>query len=159
VDALNATGSPRGPGAGTWILIGLQVTFSTFLLVAAALFGATFSRLLARPLGFSPDGVLALRIESPRQPPPALWAVVVTQTREVAGVESAALAAWTPLSDNRWRGEARVPGSAGRGGSVHLIDVGPAYFETLRIAMLDGRDFAPGERDVAVVNEAFARSF
>jgi len=159
VEALKATGSPRGAGAATWILIGLQVAFSTFLLVAAALFGTTFSRLVSRPLGFSDEGVLLMSVESGREQPPATWDAVVAQVRQVSGVNAASIAAWAPLSGNRWHGDARAPGNAERVGPVNIVTVGRSYFDTLRIAVLDGRDFAVGERDVAVVNQAFARSF
>jgi len=158
VDALKATGAARGPGPGTWALIGLQVTLSTFLLVAAALFGTTFNRLLSRPLGFSPNGVLLVTLESAHEQPSASWDEVGRRVRQMSGVESAAVASWAPLSGNRWRGEVRTPGTTARAAPVHLVDVGPSYFDALRIAMLDGRDFAPGERGVAIVNQAFARS-
>jgi predicted permease len=158
VAALKTAGSGAGPGAGTWTLIGLQVAFSTFLLVAAALFAATFGHLLTRPLGFSAQGVLLLNVEAPRAQPAAFWTAAARQMRQVAGVESAAIASWTPLSGNRWHGEMQVPGAVDRAAEVNFVDIGPSYFDAMGIGMVDGRDFAAGDAGVVIVNEAFARA-
>ena len=159
VEALKTGGALGRTGTATWLLIGLQVAFSTFLLMAAALFSTTFARLLTRPLGFSSQGVLLLSVDASREQPAATWTDAAWQLRQVEGVESAAVAAWAPLSGNRWHGEFHVPGATDRVAQANLVDVGPSYFDAMRIAMVDGRDFTAGEQDVAIVNEAFARVF
>lgn len=159
IDALKAKGVARGPAAGTWVLIGVQVTFSTFLLVAASLFATTFGHLLSRPLGFAANDVLLLTVEATGEQAARMWNLAAGQLRQVAGVESASVAGWAPLSGNRWRGAIHLPGSVDRMAPVNMIDVGPSYFDTLRMAMLDGHDFVDGEQDVVIVNEAFAKLF
>jgi predicted permease len=159
VGTLKAANARRTTNAGTWLLIGVQVALSVFLLVAAALFGGTLDRLLARPLGFAPERVLLVSAETPSNVPASVWIDAARQLRAIGGVDSAAVAGWAPLSGNRWRGQVRVPGVIERAGSANLVDVGPSYFEALRIAMRNGRDFAPGESAIAIVNEAFARAY
>ena len=158
VEALKATGSASGPGAGTLTLIGLQVALATFLLVAGALFAGTFGHLMTRELGFSFERVLLLVVEATGEQSAATWSGVARQVRQVAGVDSATVAGWAPLSGNRWHGEFRAPGVSDRVAEANVLDVAPSYFDALRIGLLYGRDFAAGERDVAIVNEAFARA-
>src|SRR5207245_1776148 len=82
-------------------------------------------------------------------------------------VESAALASVLPLGHRYIPTgtvdvEGEVPFSSdGRLASVLMVSKG--YFETLRIPLLEGRDFVDrdvaGRPNVAVVDEAFARRF
>src|SRR5262249_13107912 len=85
VEALK-TGSAPGQGAGTRMLIGLQVALSTFLLVAAALFAGTFGHLMTRELGFSGARVLLLAVEASGEQSAATWGDVSRQVRQIAGV-------------------------------------------------------------------------
>lgn len=78
------------------------------------------------------------------------------------GVVSAAQVALAPVSGSGWNEQVRL--SAGEAGKSSMFNaVGPAYFRTLDIGFLAGRDF--DERDsrtapkVAIVNQAFARQF
>ncbi len=85
---------------------------------------------------------------------------------QLPGVKSASLAFLAPLSYAHTNAQVSVPGYVPQPGESLLIQhniVGPRYFETLGIAMLDGR--AIDERDdekseaVMVVNETMARRF
>ncbi len=81
------------------------------------------------------------------------------------GVESCSLAMMAPGRGVMYRtafggsGEA----AAGRAPLVRVDWVGPGYFRTMGMAMVRGRDLAasdtPGSPEVAVVNEALARSW
>lgn len=65
----------------------------------------------------------------------------------------------------------RAPGQAGDVTAAYALDVSPGFFETMRIAMVDGRDFRPGDvpprmndqkqpmPGAGIVNEAFARHY
>ena len=153
-------------------LVAAQIAFCVFVLFVASLFVATFDRLSARPLGFSSDRLLVVKIENrgPAQPP-AVWASVTEHLRQTPGVSSAAFAGWAPLSGNRWSGYAGVPGRPVENVLTYMLDVVPGYFETMGTAIISGRDFRPGDLPpradpqgrpmggVGIVNEAFARQY
>src|SRR5260370_20357003 len=97
--------------------------------------------------------------------------LVAVKFRQARGVQFVLLAGWPLLSRNRWTVDVRVPGHAIEARSPYFLDVSPGFFETMRIGLIDGRDFR--RRDVpprlkgstqplpgaGIVNEAFARTF
>ena len=160
-------------------LIGAQMAFCLFVVFTAGLFASTVRNLSNRPLGFEPDHLLLLEINlsglsSPgaagRQPP-QVWAGVGERIRTMPGVEAVAFAGWVPLSENRWRAPVFAPGNLPDEDSApYFLAVSPAYFDTMRIGLVAGRDFrisdTPPTRDdqqpvpgVGIVNEAFARAY
>ena len=168
---LKSGAAPRSPRRLTHALIGAQIAFCVFLLFAAGLFAATFQRLMNRPLGFAHESLLIVHTESRARQSPDVWLHVADQLRLLPGVDSVALAGWAPLTGNRWRSSVRVPGRLMQPGTVHVVDVSAAYFDTMRIDLVDGRDFRTGdapprtdEREqphagVGIVNESFARMY
>jgi putative ABC transport system permease protein len=153
-------------------LIGVQTAFSVFVLFITGLFVATFDNLSDQPLGFSQERLLALETQ-PRGNTlyQANWLQVAEQIRSVPGVESAAVAAWAPLTGNGWSQDVRVENRAPENRPPYFLDVSPAYFGTMRIPMIGGRDFRPGDEQpivnerlearpgVGIVNQAFARVY
>jgi hypothetical protein len=107
------------------------------------------------------------------------------RVRRVPGTRAASLANITPLAGSRWNTGIAVEGYQRRADEKPYVDfnaVSPAYFETLSIPILAGRDFraednppysadpqpnpAPNEVEklgppapVAIVNEAFAKHY
>ena len=96
---------------------------------------------------------------------------VADRLRETPGVQCVSLAGWPLLSRNRWTVDVRVPGHAVEARSPYFLDVSPGFFETMRIGLIDGRDFRPGDvpprlkgstqplPGAGIVNEAFARTY
>jgi predicted permease len=91
---------------------------------------------------------------------------VLDRARAVPGVRSAALATSRPLGGAllatiQAEGQESDPNQ--RGTLTTTSTVTPAYFETMRIPLIDGRGFTPfdrqGSKHVAVVTEAMARHF
>ena len=164
-------GNPHAPRRLGNVLIGAQMAFCMFLLVAGGLFVVTLQRLLDQPLGFSDRNLLVVQAEMRTTQPPAVWTQVASGLREYPGVQSAAVAGWVPLSGNRWRSAVRTEGDGFGPNSPHFVSVSPGYFETMAIGMVQGRDFmpedaAPGTDDrkqpvagVGIVNEAFAKAY
>ena len=160
-------------------LIGAQMAFCLFVIFIAVLFTSTLRNLSNRPLGFDPDHLLLLEVnlsgtQSPTsagKQPPQVWADVGEQIRTSPGVEAIAFAGWVPLSANRWRAQVLAPGRLpDPDNSPYFLAVSPAYFDTMRIGLVAGRDFRIGDtpptRDeqqpvagVGIVNEAFARAY
>jgi hypothetical protein len=83
----------------------------------------------------------------------------------VIGVTSAAVPAFTGEVYDPRALNLRVEGAGGAAepATVSFNIVGPAFFETLGIPLLAGREFAatdtPGSPPVAIVNERFARRY
>jgi putative ABC transport system permease protein len=89
---------------------------------------------------------------------------IVTETGQLAGVESAAAVSILPLSHNDSSSALEIEGhprpvEQRLQGSTR--EVSPGYFSTLRIPLLSGRDFTaadrPGALKVVAVNETMAR--
>jgi putative ABC transport system permease protein len=150
-------------------LVAMQVAFCVLVLFVAGLFVVTFDRLSNRPLGYSPQHVVAVHVGRPPTKQPAqIWRQV---SGRLPGVESVAFAGWTLMSGNHWTVTVHISGRPEQGLSPYCLDVSPGFFETMRIGLIDGRDFrdddqAPGTKGqaepapgVGIVNEAFARTY
>jgi predicted permease len=155
----------------TRTLVGAQMTFCVFVLFVAGLFMATFSNLTNRPLGFDYERVLLVDAQTTQgERSIAVWSDLVTRLGAVPGVESVALTNWVPLSQNRWTSVVRVPGRPDAQNPALVFSVSPAYFETMRVGIVAGRDFRTNDvaprsdqnkqliPGVGIVNEAFARA-
>jgi len=152
-------------------LLAAQTGFCVLVLYVAGLFVTTFDRLSNRPLGFSYQRVLVMDAAASKEQPAHIWMQVADQLRETPGVQSVSLAGWPLLSRNRWTCDVRVPGHAVEARSPYFLNVSPGFFETMRIGLISGRDFRPGDvpprvegtgqpvAGVGIVNEAFARTY
>jgi predicted permease len=152
-------------------LVIVQVAVSLVLLVGAGLFvrsliGAQaidpgFERERAAIMTVAPElaGYDQTRAEN-------LYSDLLDRARVIPGVEAAALATHLPLGLTFNMNALYVEGAETTPDDAPSIDmtvVGPGYFETLGIPLLQGRDF--GDQDdaltplVVIVNEAAARRF
>jgi predicted permease len=166
--ALKGTGEGGSHRRLTGTVVTLQMAFSVFVLSVAVLFGATFTRLVNRPTGYSDENVVLLDAQVRAKTGTAAdWARVLDDLRAVPGVASAAAAGWVPLSDSRWRGSVRTdPG--GQNVETHFLQVSPGYFDTEGIGLVDGREFERGDvppsdqvngpQGSLIVNEALAKA-
>jgi putative ABC transport system permease protein len=172
LSALKSGSIGRGQRRIMHALVAAQMGFCVFVLVVAALFVATFGRLVNQPLGFSHDHVLLIDAQVPgKSLATAAWSDIIDQLRQAPGVEAASGAGWAFLSDNRWSGMVLVPGRPPETRSPYFLEVFPRFFDTMRIRMIHGRDFQSGDRapkieehdqpvaGVGIVNEAFARVY
>jgi predicted permease len=152
-------GEDRGRRRLMSVLVVAQVAFCFLVHFTAGLFVATFDRLSHQPLGFDPAGVLTL--ETSARGDKATWAAwneVMEAVKARPGVESAALADWALLSGNISVGGAIVNGEQ-LAPPPYYLSVSPGWFAAMRLPLLAGREFRPGERfpEAAIVNESFAR--
>jgi putative ABC transport system permease protein len=171
VHALRGGDESRAARRPMKLLLSAQVAFCVTVLFVASLFLATFHRLSTRPLGFSPDNVLAVDVFAQGQLPPQAWFQAADELRSAPGVLSAAFAGWPLLSGNRWTGDVRLPGQAPEAQGPYMLNVSPNYFATMGISLIAGRDFHPSDKPphldatgqpvagAGIVNEAFARAF
>ena len=152
------------------VLIVAEVTLAFLLVFGAGLFLSTHARLQQVQLGFEPRGVLTMRIA------PASGALsdpekllrfqrqLLQKTKEVAGVERAALASSLPLlsamSVNFASAKGQRPANGEEPWSL-VRAVSPDYFRVMGISLLTGRAFTEQDSKsaprVAIVNENLAR--
>src|SRR5207247_11012099 len=87
---------------------------------------------------------------------------VVDRVRQVPGVESASLSEWAHFRGWAQGSNVQIPG--GPNANSYQLPVSPGFFETIRIRVLDGREFEARDLEanapaVVVVNEMFAKRF
>jgi predicted permease len=153
------------------ILVVAQVALSILLLVGAGLFVRTLWKLKALDPGFTRDRIVLLSLD------PSLNGYGENETRQfyqrlverlesLPGIRSASLARVSPLTGGGMRRTTSIKGYqpvANEDMNMNLNFVGPRYFETMGIPLLQGREFSPRDSQaaprVAVINETMARRF
>ena len=160
-DAIRSGGSlsPR-VGAARRVLVSMQVPLSALLLITSLWFAATLAALSAAPLGFQPEGVLAVSVQG--KPPdfasgPEYFDELLRRLRILPGVKRAGLANQLPMQFAIYgeMGEASLPGGTTVAAEPHCVF--PGYFATLGAPLFEGRDFQPREERATVINEQLRR--
>ena len=168
------SGSPRehalAGGMGLRRLMVLaQVGLSAALLCGCALLTRSLVGLMSVDPGFDTKNISAFTLTPAgkaydAERTHALAVSLQEGARNLPGVIAASLATGLPLaggSGGTWMtGDGAEPSSAAAE-PVDIVEVGPAYFETLRLPVAAGREFTPADRTgapkVAVINESLAR--
>ena len=170
---LNVRGSSadaRAHSTRKLIVIG-ELALTAVLLISAGLLVRSFGRLLDVPAGFKPEHVLSARISLP----PGHYSDLQSRRRMVervierlgnsAGVSSAAVISRLPLQPGRSTRSVQLQGRAEQGGDISpdYLVISPAYFRTMGIRILRGREFTERDdaasRPVVIVNETMARAY
>ena len=152
------------------LLVAGQVAVSMLLLVAALLFVRSLGTALTVNPGFDIDPVLAARLSfvEGRQGSADHQAVedIVARIRAIPGVASAAFAEGVPLTIAAGSRTGMDMNVDGRDGPVRVEyssnQVGPDYFKTMGIRVVQGRDFTDADRrgtSTIIINEEFARRY
>jgi putative ABC transport system permease protein len=147
-------------------LIVSEIALSLVLLGGAGLMIRSFIRLLQTDLGFRPDHVAIVRIDPVMRDEKQLIAFldrVTDAVRAIPGIEAAGITDAVPLDRDRSWGAA-LPGQTGAPGQfipAFVRVVGPGYFSTLRVPVLEGRAFdnrdALNSPKTVIINETMAR--
>jgi predicted permease len=146
------------------ILVASQIALSLLMLVAAGLFVRTLSNLQSVELGFSRDNLLLFQLnarQAGRRDPEivSFYGDLQKQFRAIPGVRNVSLS-HRPLIRAGTSLPISISGAPVK--DSRLLFVGPAFFATMQIPMLLGRDIgdqdAPGSPAVAVVSESFAKA-
>jgi predicted permease len=142
-------------------LIASQAAFCFVVLFVAGLFVTTFDRLSHQSTGFSSERLLTVDTIARRPQAPVLWDQVAEHLRATPGVEKVALAGWPLLSGNGWNGFVLIDGVPASDVLGYFLAVSPGWLATMKIPLIDGRDFRAGDTfpGVAIVNEAFAKAY
>jgi macrolide transport system ATP-binding/permease protein len=149
----------------TQALVVTQIVMSLLLLVATGLFVRTLANLQSIPLGFNRENVLLFDVNAPQAGLPGVQAVafygeVRRRLGEMPGVRSVTLSHASLVRAGRGH-PISVNGVAAR--NARVLVTGPAFFTTMQIPLLRGREIDERDRQgalpVAVVSDLFARTF
>lgn len=144
-----------------------QVAVSLVLLVTASLFLRSLRHMSKMETGFDTEHTLTVQVNPSGSGSSAATGystdAVVERLAALPGVRSASSAAIMPLSFNGAYGPVRVEGREHEPIRADLNTVGARFFETMGIAIREGREFLATDwassPSVAVVNETFARRY
>ncbi len=170
----DTVGSIAGTGGSLFLRKGLviaQVALSFLLLFGAGLFVRSLQNLKTTDTGVALDNLVTFQLA------PALsgytneravlfYSQLLERLRSTPGIKSAALAGVSILSGDEWDSSTSVEGHQAADGEdmqAFMNALSPGYFETMKIPILEGRDFAPMDikenSRVAIVNKKFADHF
>jgi predicted permease len=163
------SGSPRLRTA----LIAAQVGTALMLLIVAGLFVRSLENVQHADLGFDPNHLLNATIDTheagyDENQTRDFQKLLVERADALPGVESASLAFSVPMSytsDGRnltdIDGYTPLPGGSGTFAGINRVS--PGYFATMRIPLIEGRDFRDSDnqnsKHVAIVNQAFVARY
>jgi predicted permease len=170
----DTVGSIAGTGGSLFLRKGLvtaQVALSFLLLFGAGLFVKSLQNLRATETGIELDNLVTFQLS------PALngysneratqfYTGLLERLRSAPGVKSAAIAGVSILSGSEWDSSMSVEGHQAKDGEdmqAFMNALSPQYFETMKIPILEGRDFRQMDiregAKVAIVNRKFAEHF
>jgi macrolide transport system ATP-binding/permease protein len=148
------------------VLVVSQIVITLLIVVASGLFLRTLSNLESVQLGFNRENLLTFRMDA-RQAghrDPEIVTFYDELRRKFAalpGVESATLSGMLLVGNGNAMTMVGVSGSSPKG--TRVMSIGHDFFTAMQIPMLSGRGIEesdrPGSPYVAVVNEAFAKSY
>lgn len=145
-------------------LVVIQVALSLVLVFPAALFTRSLSHLTTRDLGFQPEQVLEVTMDTPPSVANSERLAMFERTREAVralpDVAAVGLSLMTPISGGGFTPPIEVSGvTAGLDDGLFGNLISPGWFDAMGTSVLVGRDFDQrdrhGTRRVAVVNETF----
>jgi predicted permease len=151
-------------------LVVAQLAISMILIVGATLFLGTLVNLYSVERGFETDGVIVLSVRSSRPYEAArgfaVQGAILERLKSVPGIRSASAAQVLPIGGGLWTRGVQIEGytfRADESDSVGFNVIAPDYFATLGTPLILGREFDDRDsgtsRNVAIVNESFARYF
>jgi predicted permease len=152
------------------LLVGAQITLSLLLLIGAGLFLRTLVNLESQGPGFSTERLLAFSVDPSLngysdEQVKTFYRQLEDALQAAPGVTSVGLGTMPILQGHGWQNPVIAEGSSEKPSQDHmpiLNEIGPQYFATLGVPILNGREFTA--RDTAplkhaVINESFARKY
>jgi putative ABC transport system permease protein len=163
----------RGRARTRASVVVVEIALTLVLLVAAGLLINSFVRLQRVDPGFRVDGVTLVSLPVPQAQYPdgkrqaAFYQRVLESVRQYPGIQSAALLFPTPLEGDNAHGsfsiEGRPAATRADRSFAAIASISPAYFRTMGISIVKGRDFNERDREpapaVIIVNRALARKY
>jgi putative ABC transport system permease protein len=150
------------------LLVTLQVTATSVLLVGAVLLGRSLVRLTSNDDGFSTRSVVSATIQLPesaeRPEVLALWRGLLDDLRRRPGFEGVSAINQMPLNEFFFiRGDVTTEGERVESAWAAKPKIAPGYFRAIGIPLVRGRDFTAADGaaapHVAIVSELFAKIY
>jgi predicted permease len=146
------------------VLMTSQVALALVLVAGAALLATSLMRLYRSGLGFDPQGVVNIAFSMDKQQLEGDQLVEVYRQigeglKTQPGVKNVSFQFIVPVSHRGWNDNLAAPG-----GEKHLTwlnSVGPEYFQTMRIPVVEGREFSWNDTKTSgmkiILNKAAAK--
>jgi predicted permease len=153
------------------VVVAAQVAVSMVLVATSLMFAKSLQNISNTDLGFKRDNLLLADLNLAGagirgEQKDIFLKHLLDNLNAAPGIASASLSRLTPLSGLQWWDVAAVPGytpARDEATTIYINQVTPAYFQTLGIPLVEGREFTPsddhGSRRVAIVSQSFARRF
>ncbi|HWL72510.1 MAG TPA: FtsX-like permease family protein, partial [Burkholderiaceae bacterium] len=170
----DTVGGIAGTGGSLFLrkgLVAAQVALSFLLLFGAGLFVRSLQNLQTTDTGMQMDNLITFRLSPAlsgyeNQQTTNFYNELLDRLRSSPGVKSAGLASVALLAGDEWDSTTSVEGHQAKDGEdmqAFMNAVSPAYFQTMGIRLLEGRDFtaldAKENAKVVIVNRKFAQHF
>ena len=170
----DTVGSIAGSGGSLFLRKGLvtaQVALSFLLLFGAGLFVRSLQNLKTTDTGVALDNLVTFQLSPAlsgydNQRATQFYQQLLERLRSAPGVKSAAMANMPILAGDEWDSSMSVEGHSAADGEdmqAFMNALSPGYFQTMRIPILEGRDFtlmdAKEQSTVAIVNRKFSEHF
>jgi predicted permease len=148
------------------LLMAAEVALALVLVAGAGLLATSLVRLYHSGLGFDPHGVVNISFSMDKQqlegdPLMELYRQMGEGLKTQPGVKGVSFQFIVPVSHRGWNDSFAVPGE-----DKHLLwlnSVGPEYFRTMRIPVLEGREFNWNDTKASgmkiILNQAAAKQF
>ena len=171
-DASSRGSSSASGGRSRKILVAGEMALAVMVVVCGALLVSSFVRMMHTDLGFNGDHVLVAEMQLPPSYKPAASIAhfadaILDRIAPVQGVQHAAVAQYTPMSEGGFIGplvfEGRPEPLPGQIPTARLNSVSAGYFEALGIPLVSGRAIAREDSGdavpVAVINDTIANRY
>jgi predicted permease len=174
----DTVGSIAGAGGSLFLrkgLVTIQVALSFLLLFGAGLFVRSLQNLKGTDPGVALDNLVTFQLAPALsgyddQRATMLYRNLLERLKASPGVQSVGLATVPILSGDEWDSSMAVEGHQAKDGEdmqAFMNAVSPDYFTTMKIPVIEGRDFRESEAHeiggdkpgVAIVNRRFAEHF
>jgi len=167
---LSGTGyaETRRFGLGSSLVV-LQVGLSVVVLIAAGLLARTLANLKSIDPGFDTQNILHFGIDPTlagyeNEKIQSLYKEFQRRLTALPGVISMSYASDILLNGGLWSTSVHIDGQPDKSSAkTNMLAVGPDFFETMRIPLLNGRTFAPIDSravpDLAIVNQTFVHRY
>lgn len=151
------------------VLVASEVAVSVALVLMTGLLTLSLMRLMRLDRGFETERTITAEIALPRgsyekkEQRQSLYERVTASLRQLPGVEQAGFINLAPLDGDKWIDWIRVPGDARLPAQLpfaHFREVGPGYFEAIRLPLLAGRTLSAGDKgkQVVLISELTAKT-
>lgn len=159
----NSTTANRNRVLGTRILLSAQVAVCLVLLMAAGLLLRTLGNYANQNLGMRAEGLLVFGVTPQGQVDShAFYRSLLDRLSRVPGIRSVSMVENRPGSGWSDNNDLVLDGLQKQGG-LRSNSVGPAFFQTMGVPILAGRDISISDTDkaqsVALVNQTFVKKF